>query len=80
MIILKNKLMTSMRESETELHKKQEEEEKYWEAQIAEKEKYLFQIEQGLREKRLQLYIEKQKSQEKPDFLSIEEQIRNDHY
>ena len=31
MIILKNKLINNMRENETELYKKEEEEEKYWE-------------------------------------------------
>lgn len=76
MIILKNKLITNMRESETELYKKEEEEEKYWEEQIAEKDKILFKIEQDLRDKRLELHLEKQKSLEKPDFLSLEEEVR----
>lgn len=65
--------MTSMRETEIQLNKKQEEEDKYWEEQVADKEKILFGLEQKLREKRLQLHVQKQKSLEKPDFLSIEQ-------
>ena len=76
MIILKNKLINSMRENETELYKKQEEEEKYWEDQIASKEKILFKLEQDMRDKRLELHMEKQKTLERPDFMSLEEEVR----
>lgn len=44
MIIMKNKLVTTMRENETELNKLQEEEEKLWEERIADKEKILFRL------------------------------------
>ena len=37
MIIMKNKLISQMREAELELNKKEEEEQKYWEEQIQEK-------------------------------------------
>lgn len=79
-IMIKNKLINEMRERELELTKKEEEEQKYWEEQIAEKEKYLFNLEQGLREKRMELHVEKQKSLEKPDFLTMEEEIRAEQY
>lgn len=69
-----------MRENETELNAKEEEEEKMWEEQIGEKERILFQLEQNLRDKRLELHAEKQKELEVPDFLSIEEEVRSVHY
>jgi hypothetical protein len=37
MIIMKNKLISQMREKEEDLHKEEEEEEKYWEQEIVQK-------------------------------------------
>ena len=51
-----------------------------WEEQIGEKERILFQLEQNLRDKRLELHAEKQKELELPDLLSIEEEVRSLHY
>jgi hypothetical protein len=52
MIIMKNKLVLQMREKEADLHKEEDEEEKYWEQEIAQKEKILFKIEAEVNSKR----------------------------
>lgn len=52
MIIMKNKLVFQMREKEADLHKEEDEEEKYWEQEIAQKEKILFKLEAEVNSKR----------------------------
>ena len=41
---MKNKLITQMREKESDLHREQEEEEKFWENELSQKEKILLKL------------------------------------
>ena len=75
MIIMKNKLISQMREKETELHREQEEEEKFWENELSQKEKILLKLEMEANSKRMELNSHKN-SLEMPDFISIEDEVR----
>lgn len=59
MIIMKNKLISQMREKEEELHKEEEEEEKYWEQEILQKERIFLKLETELNAKRVELHMQK---------------------
>jgi hypothetical protein len=79
MIIMKNKLINQMREKETELNKEQEEEEKFWENELAQKEKILLKLDLDSNTKRIELSSYKN-SLEKPDLISLEDQVREEKY
>lgn len=52
------------------MHKEEEEEEKYWEQEILQKERIFLKLETELNAKRVELHLQKT-SVEKPDFASL---------
>ena len=69
---MKNKLISQMRDKQADLHKEEEEEEFFWENELAQKQKILLKLDLDGNTKRLELNGQKH-TLEKPDLISLED-------